>query len=112
MLRQEMIIFMEIHGKSFKVKEILCRKFIKTTVIIIQSRNWGVNKQLSLEVIAVEYFPNSFYLGSNEKSVFHSYISDYNEQDACDSHSHKVNSFKTIESGILVSGMSTVWERN
>ena len=38
-----------------------------------------------MEVIAVEYFTNSFDPGNNkEKSEFHSYIGDDNEQDACE----------------------------
>ena len=45
-----------------------------------------------MEVIAVEYFPNSFDPCNNEeKSEFHSYIRDDNEQDACDSHAHLVH---------------------
>ena len=46
-----------------------------------------------------------------KKSEFHSYIGDENEQDACDSYDHMFHLFnKIFESGILVSGMSTVWE--
>ena len=42
-----------------------------------------------MEGIAIEYFPSSFDPGNNgEKSEFHSYISDDNKQDACDSHGH------------------------
>ena len=42
-----------------------------------------------MEGIAIEYFPSSFDPGNNgEKSEFHSYISDYNKQDACDSHAY------------------------
>ena len=37
-----------------------------------------------MEGISVEKFPNSIDTGSNkDKSVFHSYISDENEQDVC-----------------------------
>ena len=40
-----------------------------------------------MEGIAVEYFPNSVDLGINgTKPEFHLYISNNNEQDACDSH--------------------------
>ena len=53
-------------------------KFSKTTGIEIQSQHWGRNIQLSMEVIAVEYFPISIYPGSNEKYEFHSYINNYN----------------------------------
>ena len=62
--------------------------------------------------IAVEYFPRKFDPGSNEqKSEFHSYISDENEQYAFDSHAQMVHLLKhVLESGILVTGMSTVWE--
>ena len=42
-----------------------------------------------MEVIAVEYFPSSFDLGTNEENYeFHSYISDENEQDAFDEYAH------------------------
>ena len=45
-----------------------------------------------------------------KNSEFHSYISDDNEQYACDLHAHKFHLFFFKESGILMSGMSTVWE--
>ena len=42
-----------------------------------------------MEGIAVEYFLISMDLGNNEeKHEFHSYISNDNEQDTCDSHDH------------------------
>ena len=65
-----------------------------------------------MECIAVEYFPNYIYTGNNEeKYEFCSYISDDSEQDACDLHACIVYLLKTfLESGSLVSGMSTVWE--
>ena len=48
-----------------------------------------------MEGIAIEYFPNSIDPGSNEKKYeFHSYISDNNEQDACDSHDHMFHLLK------------------
>ena len=64
-----------------------------------------------MEVIAVEYFPTYINTGNNDKkSEFHSYKSDDNEKDACDSHAHMVHLFKTyLESGRLVSIMSIVW---
>ena len=46
----------------------LCKSFFrKTTSIEIQCQHWGVNRQLSMEGIAVKYFPNSFDTGKNEK---------------------------------------------
>ena len=64
-----------------------------------------------MEVIVVEYFPISIDTGNNEeKYEFHSYISDDNEQDACDSYSYMVHIFRKKESGRLVSVMSIVWE--
>ena len=64
-----------------------------------------------MEGISVEYFPAYFDNGNNEeKSELHSYISNDNEQDACNSHAHMVHLFKTLlESVRLVSGMSTLW---
>ena len=48
-----------------------------------------------MEDIAVEYFPTSVDIGNNEeRSEYHSYISDDNERDACDSHAHMVHIFK------------------
>ena len=42
-----------------------------------------------MEGIDVGYFPSSIDPGNNEeKYEFHSYISDDNEQDACDSYAH------------------------
>ena len=65
-----------------------------------------------MEDIDVEYFPSSIDPGNNEKKyLFRSYISDDNDQDACDLHAHMFHIFKTsLELFILVSGMSTVWE--
>ena len=42
----------------YKVKERLCRKVQQKTDTEIQSQHWGENSQLSMEGIAVEYFPN------------------------------------------------------
>ena len=65
-----------------------------------------------MEGIAVEYFRTSIDTSNNkDKPKFHSYISGDNEQYAYDSHAHMVHLLKTLlESGRLVSGMSTVWE--
>ena len=50
-----------------------------------------------MEGIAVEYYPTSIGTGNNEEtSEFHSYISDDNEQDACDSHYHMVRLLKIL----------------
>ena len=64
-----------------------------------------------MEGIYVKYFPTSIDTGNNEeKYELHSYISYDNEQDSCDSHAHLVHLLLFLESGIFVSGMSTVWE--
>ena len=64
-----------------------------------------------MEVISVEYFTISIDPGnSKEKSEFYSYKSDGNEQDACGSHAHMFHLLKIfLQSVILVSGISTVW---
>ena len=50
-----------------------------------------------MEGISVEYFPNYFDPGRNEtKSEFHYYMSDDNEQDACDAHAHMFHPFKKL----------------
>ena len=65
-----------------------------------------------MEGISVDYFPKPVDPGIKEiESEFNSYISDENEQDICDSHDHMVHLFKiNNELGILVSGISPVWE--
>ena len=79
---------------NIELKKDYAEKFSKTTGIEIQSQHWGGNKQLSIESIAVEYFPNSVHTGINEtKSEFHSYISDDNEKDACYSHARMFHLF-------------------
>ena len=84
----------------------------KQLVYKYKCQHWGGNRQLSMEETAVEYFTNSVDPGRNEaKSGFHTYISDNNEQDAYDSQYHIIHLFKkNIESGLLVSGMSKVWD--
>ena len=62
------MIFFNKNKEGFEVKEILCGKFIKTTGIGIKSPHWGINRKLSMEVITVEYFPNSFDPGINKKN--------------------------------------------
>ena len=49
---------------------------------------------LSMEGIAIEYFPISVDSDSNKKLYFNSYKSDDYEQDACYSHSNIINLFK------------------
>ena len=49
-----------------------------------------------MEGIAVEYSPSLFYPGNNEVNFeLYSYISDNNEQDACDSYDHMYHIFET-----------------
>ena len=63
-----------------------------------------------MEGIAVDYFSSSFDPGNNkDKSEFHSYISDNNEQDACDPHAYMVYLLIILESGALVTLRSIVW---
>ena len=51
------------------------RKVQQKNGIEIQSQNWGGNRQLSMEGIAVEYLPSSIDPGNNkEKYLIHSYI--------------------------------------
>ena len=47
-----------------------------------------------MEGISVEYFHISIDPINNEKSEFCSYLSDYNEQDSCDSYAHMFHLFK------------------
>ena len=50
-----------------------------------------------MEGIAIECFPISIYSGNNEgKSESHSYISDDNEQDACDPNAHMFHLLKNF----------------
>ena len=49
-----------------------------------------------MERIAVEYFSISIDPGSNQKSIFHSYMSGENKQDAYDSHAHMFHLLKKL----------------
>ena len=58
-LRLNMIVFMKIHAKfHLKLKKYYAETISKTTGIEIQSQHWGENFHLSMEGIAVKYFPN------------------------------------------------------
>ena len=71
-------------NKYLKLRKDYVEKFRETTGIEIQGRHWDGNRQLSMEGIDVEDFPNSIDPDRNNiKSEFHSYISDDNEQDSC-----------------------------
>ena len=50
-----------------KLNKDYAEKFSRTTGIEIQSQHWCVSIQLSMEGIAVEYFPNSIDPGRNGK---------------------------------------------
>ena len=90
--RIEIIVSAIIHKKYLKLKEDYAKKTSEATGIKIKIQHWGRNRKLSMEGIAAEYSPNSVDNGNNEeKYEFHSYISDDNEQDACDSHAHMIN---------------------
>ena len=60
--------FHENQLKKMKSKKYYAQKYSKKTGIEIQSQHWGGNRQLSMEVIAVEYFKNYVHTGSNEKN--------------------------------------------
>ena len=61
--------FRENSPKEFKVKKGLFRKSSEVTGKEIQSQNWGGNRKLSIEGIAVEYFPTSVDIGKNEENM-------------------------------------------
>ena len=44
----------------------LCRKIQWKTGIETQSQHWGGNRQLSMEGITLEYFPNTKNIKNNE----------------------------------------------
>ena len=77
-----------------KLWEYYDEKCIETNCIEIQSRHFGGNIILPMEVIAVDYFPNTVDKGNKEKYEFCSYISGDNEKYACDSHAYMVHLFK------------------
>ena len=66
MVRLE-IFFHDNALKNLKLKKDYSEKFSKATSIEIQSQHWGGNRQLSMEGIAVEYFPTSVDNGNNEE---------------------------------------------
>ena len=53
-----MIFQLNSGGNNLKLKKYHAGKFSKTTGIEIQIHNWGGNSQLSVEGIAVNYYPN------------------------------------------------------
>ena len=53
---------------NLKLNKECAEKFSKTTGIEIQSQHWSGNKQLSMEGIAIGYFPDSVDPGINEKN--------------------------------------------
>ena len=78
----------------------------------IQSQNMGINRQLSMELISLDYYATTNKRRENiPKAEFHSYISDDNEKYDCNSHAHMVHLFNNfIYFEVLVSEISTVWE--
>ena len=76
--------FQDNGWKYFKLKKGYAETFSEITGIENQTQHCSGNRQLSIELIDVVYFLNKENIIANEsKSVFHSYISDYNEQDNC-----------------------------
>ena len=72
--------------RFFTLKKYYDKIFIEITVIDFRSQNWVENRQISMEVISVGYFPNTVDPGIKETQYSsHSYKSDNNEQDAFDS---------------------------
>ena len=64
-----MIVNMIMHQKKDKVKEILCRKNQWNNRYINSNFTFGGNIQLSMEGIAVQYFPISIDPISNKKKL-------------------------------------------
>ena len=61
------------------------------------AKNWYIKSRLNigveidnyqLKVLLLDIFQHQLIQEEMKKSEFHSYISDDNEQDACDSHDH------------------------
>ena len=73
MERLEMIVSVIIYQNIYiKSKKDHTKKISETTSIKKQSQHWGVNRQLSMEVIVVEYFLISVEMGAMRKSRFRS----------------------------------------
>ena len=98
--------------KKLNLKKDYAGIVVETTGIEKQIQHWGCNRQLLMEGIAVDYFPNTENLVNKEtKYELHLYIIDENEQYSYDSNAHMVNLFKKyIDFGLLVSGLSIVWK--
>ena len=63
-----MIVFTRMQKYIYiKFKKNYAEKFSEATSIEIHSQHWGGNRQLSMDVIAFEYFPTSFDIGNNEE---------------------------------------------
>ena len=88
-----------------KLKKDYDKPIKETTIIEIQIQQWGDNRKLSMELIALEHFTVKDKIRRNElRSKFHSYKSDENEQDDCGSNSLIVHLFnQSIELELLVS---------
>ena len=65
----EIIFSARIHQKNSKLKKDYAEKSSEVTGKEIQSQNWGGNRKLSIEGIAVEYFPTSVDIGKNEENM-------------------------------------------
>ena len=52
---------------NIKLKKDYVEKFRETTGTEIKIQHWDGNRQLSMEVFAVEYFPNPIDPGRNER---------------------------------------------
>ena len=63
--RLEIIVSMIMHRKK-KLNKYYAEIFSETTGIEILSQHWCENRQLSMEGIAVEYFPNLIDPGSKK----------------------------------------------
>ena len=60
-------IFRIVHQKIYiRLNKYYAEQLFETTGIEIQSKHWGRNRKLSMEVIGVEYYLNTFYPVSNE----------------------------------------------
>ena len=54
-----MIVSVIVHKTQYKFKERIFRKISESTGIEIQSQHWVGYRQLSMEGVSIEYFPNS-----------------------------------------------------
>ena len=117
----------ELRGTAFKRRElfqdVLCRcdyaeKVVASFANQIQSEYYGLNRSVSIEVIALEHFSaapqadiNSSTLSRPRHAVFHYFLSYDSKQDAATTTVHSKQLMSLLNNKqVLTTSLSTIWE--